>query len=693
MLTTSKLLAKQTLFQSAFSFTFQNSRPKFLMCTKLIAILFMIMCNTTTMAFSLFIPNFSIESDTEFNEDSLKVLLDDVEVLATRVPLAQSHIPRMVTVLSAEDISSAPVHSINDLLEYVAGVDVRQRGDFGVQTDLSIRGGTFDQITLLLNGINISSPHTGHLSADFPLSMQDIERIEVLEGPAARIFGTSAFTGAINIVTKQESDAGLLHLSAGDYGYASGDLRLSKKHRVGDSGAEMNHHLSGGYGRSDGAVPNSYFERTRLFYQGNYTSQKLLLNAQLGYSYKPYAANTFYGASSTDQWESNERMMAALRGDIDCNGLHLLPSVYWNRWYDHYQWHKDQPAGENYHQVDLCGASLDGWFNSSLGKTSLGIEMRYEGIYSTKLGMPMSNPKPIGGHDATNDVQYTMADDRINLSAFLEHNILLEQWTVSLGVLATMNTGLDHRFRFYPGIDVAYHFTDEWKFFASWAMALRMPTFTDLYYSGANIEGNKQLNPEKTNDFSVGSRYRCPGVKADVSLFYSHKNNMIDWVVYADEAAGLETKDWTFRSGNFRLDNVGLEVAAYFLPRELLNNSIPFISRIGIQYAYINEQQEYYRAVVQSKYAMEYLRHKVVLQVEGCIIGNLNTSLSWRWQERNGAANASYGLLDARLSWDAPQWSLYADCSNLLNKTYYDYSIVRQPGRWLKAGFLWRFGL
>jgi outer membrane receptor for ferrienterochelin and colicin len=130
--------------------------------------------------------------------------LGEVEVTGTRVPLTELKSAKMVTVLSRSDIARAGVHSVNDLLKYATGVDVRQRGGYGIQTDISVSGGTFDQVTILLNGINISSPQTGHLTADFPVAMDDIERVEILEGPSARVFGTSAFTGAINIVTKAD---------------------------------------------------------------------------------------------------------------------------------------------------------------------------------------------------------------------------------------------------------------------------------------------------------------------------------------------------------------------------------------------------------------------------------------------------------------------------------------------------------
>ena len=128
--------------------------------------------------------------------------LDDVVVLGSRAPLTEGETAKIVTVITSDDIHRAAVATVNDALKMATGVDVRQRGGFGVQTDISIGGGTFDQIAILLNGVNIGNPQTGHLSADFPVSLEDIERIEIIEGASSRVFGASAFNGAVNIVTK-----------------------------------------------------------------------------------------------------------------------------------------------------------------------------------------------------------------------------------------------------------------------------------------------------------------------------------------------------------------------------------------------------------------------------------------------------------------------------------------------------------
>lgn len=637
-----------------------------------------------------------VSVNTEATGDSLQrseLKLEEVVVTGSRAPLTLAESAKIVSVITRDDIHRAAAESINDILKLAIGVDVRQRGGFGVQTDISVRGGNFDQITILLNGVNISSPHTGHLSADFPVSPEDIERIEVLEGPAARVYGTSAFNGVINIVTVSgqapspgRAGGGALHLSAGQYGYANGNASLVK------SFGSTHHLLSGGYTRTDGATPNSYFSSSRVFYHGNaQIGSNATLSGQLGYSYKPYAANTFYGASSTDQWESNERLMAALNADIKLGNVHLAPQLYWNRWFDHYQWHKDNPAGENFHKVDSKGVSLNAWFPSALGKTSLGFEVRGENIKSTKLGKPMpeSDWEKTGGHDAESDKLYKFKDTRTNISAFLEHDILLQDLTLSLGLLANMNDGLDTRWRVYPGIDVSYRPTDAWKLYASWNMALRMPTFTDLYYSGANIEGNSDLKPEKTTDYQLGAQYRVNGFMAEAQLFYSHKTDMIDWVTYSNTQHPSPN---TYRSVNFGLDNKGFELNLNLLPQELWSVNCP-LRKLSAKYSYIHEDSEYDVAVISSKYAMDYLRHKVVLSADGRLWKRLALSLSWRWQDRVGANNPSYAITDARLSWDAPKWSVYFDTSNLFNKKYCDYATIPQPGLWWRIGTVIKFGL
>ena len=148
-------------------------------------------------------------AQTDSSKVSMEYNLDEFEVSAQRAPVAFSQVARIVSVITREEIEAAPVQSIQELLEYALSVDVRQRGVHGVQADISVRGGSFDQTLILLNGINISDPQTGHHSLNLPVSIKNIQRIEILEGPAARIFGPNAFSGAINIITTSEGSSSI----------------------------------------------------------------------------------------------------------------------------------------------------------------------------------------------------------------------------------------------------------------------------------------------------------------------------------------------------------------------------------------------------------------------------------------------------------------------------------------------------
>jgi iron complex outermembrane receptor protein len=168
--------------------------------------------------------------------------------------------------------------------------------------------------------------------------------------------------------------------------------------------------------------------------------------------------------------------------------------------------------------------------------------------------------------------------------------------------------------------------------------------------------------------------------------FYSHKTDMIDWVKYRENG----TTDDMFDSVNFQLDNIGYEADVDFLAREIWGEGCP-LRKFGVKYSYISEKSDYQVDVISSKYAMDYLRHKLLLNADGRVWKRLNLSLNWRWQDRVGADNAPYALMDGRLSWDARHYSLYVNATNIFNKEYYDYVSIRQPGRCFIAGMKWMF--
>ena len=655
--------------------------------------------------------------------DSVRtVMLDEVGVTASRAPLAGGRVPRIVTVLGRDEIAAAPAQSVNDLLKYAVGVDVRQRGPIGAQTDISIRGGTSEHISILLNGINICDPQTGHNAFDLPVDIGDIERIEVIEGPAGRVFGTSSLLGAVNVVTRRADESGgSVHAGGGSFGYADTGARFSL------STGKWRNSLSGGYTRSDGYSRsrsghlNADYEGGRAFYQGGYADRNLDVSWHAGMSVKGWGSNTFYSTLSDEQYEHTNKYYTAVQAETTVGKFHLRSSVYWNRFLDRYEFYRGAPDRSpfNYHRTDVMGLNLGGWFDWVLGRTAFGAETRNEDIVSTTLGEPLAAPKPIGDTGCS----YTVGLNRTNLSAYLEHNVKFRRLSVSAGFTAVRNTLSGMPFKIYPGIDASYALTGDLKAYASFNMSLRTPSFTELYYSVDGHKADKHLKPEEMKAVEAGLRYAPRGIVATLSVYRNWGRNMIDWIMDINQADGRtgwqedggsqaesasklvnmsarnssQYKVWT-SVNHAKVNSTGVEADVKLDLRRLVPGQ-RVLRSFSVAYAYIDQDQRREEGVL-SLYALEYLRHKVVAKLGLNILPNLNFDASYRYQERVGSyadtegvsrSYKPYSLVDARLSWDKPRYGVYLEVNNLLDASYVDYGNVPQPGLWIMAGAVLNF--
>ena len=617
------------------------------------------------------------------------VMLDQAEVTGSRVPITFLETANQVTVITRRDIEQAKVQTVNDLLKLCVGVDVRQRGGFGVQTDISIGGGTFDQVSILLNGISVNNPQTGHLSADFPVAIADIERIEVYDGTSARAFGSQALNGAINIITRTENrNVSGLHADGGSFGTFGGGafLNLASQHYL--------NRISGDYLRSDGGTQNSAFHKYRAFYQGNYITPEMKLTWQYGFTSQRYGANTFYSGKYPNQWEAGSRHVASIKA-ITNGKIHFAPTLSWIRSFDHFQLIHNTSTGENFHRNDVFTSGISAYTNWALGRTAVGGEVRYEGILSTNLGKLLSTDQQVKVENQ-DSIYYNHRDSRTNVSFFAEHQVVLRQFTLSGGVMANRNTAINERFTFYPGVDLSYRPLEGLKLFASWNKSLRLPTFTDLYYKSPTQEGNVGLRPEKTSTFKLGSSYQKDAFSADLSGIYRHGTDMIDWVMF--------TSTDIYHSTNFKIDNYELQ-AQFGIDFNRLFGQHFLLQSFSAGYFYNYQQRHDNQQIYQSNYALDYLRHKLVVNLNHHIWSDLTASWYLRWQQREGSwlsyrngttkrvSYSPYALLSCKLQWTKPTYNLYASLENLTNHRYYDLGSVRQPGFWFMLGGSIRFEL
>ena len=640
--------------------------------------------STLTYASAESVSTHPVVSDSTAMTTAREMMLDEVSVTGSRAPLTKSQAARMVTVLDRQQIAQAPVQSINDLLKYAVGVDVRQRGPIGAQTDISIRGGTQDQVIVLLNGINICDPQTGHNAMDLPVDLSEIVRIEVIEGPAGRIYGSSSLVGAINIVTRPALQTSTsLTLEAGSYGYGRASGRTNLKQ------GRWNNQLSAGYSRSDGwsrskaGSLNTDFSGSKAFYQGQYEDDDVRLNWHLGLADKGWGSGTFYATpkwQADNQYEHTTKLYSAIQGETKRGRLHFAPSLYWNQNRDRYEGYRGEPdkMKYNYNRTDVYGVNLNAYFDWQAGRTAFGAEIRNEDLVSGNLGEPLSRTHHIKGTDR----DYTLGVNRTNISGYLEHNILLNQLTISAGLVAVKNSWSHMNMSIYPGIDVSYRATPALKLHAACNTSLRMPSFTEMYYKLQGYKADPHLKPEEMTAIEGGVSWSQNWLMASANVWYHHGCNMIDWIM--DTSLGDET---VWQSMNHtKVNSIGFETAVQFNVKS---------SKFNVSYSYINQEKEQEAHIV-SQYALEYLRHKLTANAQIQLAKQLSLGLNYRWQDRVGQYTdfegrvhdyQPFGLLDARLTWSPNTWKLYVEANNLLDKHYADFGHVEQPGRWVIAGF------
>ena len=621
-----------------------------------------------------------------------EVLLHDAQVVGTRVQPAFAETAHTVSVITRSDIEQSKAQSINDVLKLCAGIDVRQRGGFGVQTDIGMGGGTFDQISILLNGVSVNNPQTGHLSADFPVAIADIERIEIYDGASARIFGSQALNGAINIITRVEnSDVAGVHADGGSFGTVGSGayLNLAATHVL--------NRLSGDFLRSDGGTDNSAFHKYRAFYQGRYLTPLLQLSWQYGFASQRYGANTFYSAAYPNQWEGNSRHIVSARATLTPpqNRAVVTLQSSWVRSFDHFQLINNSNKGENFHRNDVFTTNLTAAMPWSLGRTTVGVDLRYEGILSTNLGRPLDEREQVQvqGQDS---IFYNHRDKRTNASVFAQHEISIQDFLISLGLMTNYNTSVSEECSFYPGIDASYRPVSTLKLFAAWNKSMRLPTFTDLYYKSPTQEGNLDLHPEKSSTFKVGAEFQDKGLHLSLNGIYRHGTDMIDWVMYNSTDV--------YHATNFQLDNYELQAQADYHFNEVFGEE-SFLQTFSAGYFYNYQKRKKGQEIYQSNYALDYLRHKLVVSLSHRIWNCLSASWNLRWQERRGTRLAfvngtservnyhPYALLSCNVQWKKPSYNLYVSCENITNHHYYDLGSVRQPGFWLMAGGIFNFSL
>ena len=584
--------------------------------------------------------SFCVQLYAQQNKDSIPTKqLKEVVVSSTRIDLPLSENARSIQVITKENIQQAGVTTVADLLQQVAGIDIRRRGIAGTQADLYIRGGSFDQTLLLIDGIKLDDAQTGHHILNLALPLEVIERIEIIKGPAARIFGQNAFTGAINIVTKSTLDTtGVVNAQAGSYGQINVELTMGSSNENSNLLAHYSFNTAQGYRY------NTDFENQNIFLKGQFNQQATPIDFIASFSERKFGANGFYALPTyADQYEETQGSLVAFSSRINKGNWLFKPRLYWRRGQDEYIFVRHNPAiYRNLHITHKVGFAFDASNTSQLGQTGLGIDLARVSIASNNLG----------------------DRSRFMTTFFAEHRFLLinDQLDITPGVAVTNYT--DFGTQFFPGVDIGFAVNEQFRLYGNAGYTYRIPTFTDLYYSDPTTLGNENLKPEEALAEEIGLRWNYDNWEFAAAAFLRQAENLIDYI--------RPTEEGRFEATNIRKVNthgIELEVKKQF---KLGNQP----QRLQMGYVYLNDDVKAID-INASRYTINSLRHHFTFNYASTIIKNLSGNIVFKHAQR--PLQESYQVLDLSVQWQLNDLRISFSANNILNEVYSESNLVPMP--------------
>ena len=575
-----------------------------------------------------------------FSQDSSKVQeLDSVVITSTRIDLPFSQNSRTIEIITASQIAKSPATNLADLLQQEAGIDIRRRGVEGMQADLYIRGGGFDQTLLLIDGIKVEDPQTGHHTMNLALPLEVIERVEIIKGAAARVFGQNAFTGAINIVTKKEaSNVNAIAFQLGSY---------DQQNFIGTVGKDFGNtsviaHTS--FRNSDGYRFNTDFENQNYFLKSTFNKRKTPINFIGYFSERKFGANGFYASpAAVNQYEETQGSLIGLTSTYVNKNLTLKPRIYWRRNQDMYVFVRNNPSiYRNLHISNKVGAEINASYKSDIGITGFGVDLAKVYLSSNNLG----------------------DRDRFMMNIFAEHRFKLANDKLDITPGIAVNYFSDFKFHAFPGVDVGYQISNSLKAYANAGYTYRVPTYTDLFYSDPTTLGNENLDPEEAFTAEAGIKYNANGFSTTLVVFNRNSDNIIDYV--------KENEDDLWQATNIQsLNSFGVEASANYG-----FDWFDFNQNLNLSYAYLNEDLDALE-VNFSRYSINSLKHQFITTFDSQFLNNLRQSIVYRFAERT--SGDSYSVVDIKASLLLKSFTVSIIANNIFNEEYSETNMVPMP--------------
>lgn len=570
--------------------------------------------------------------------------LDPVVVYPSLIDEYCSNSLRSISYIDSTQTTSS--QSFSGVLGQLSGLDIAQRGAFDIQSDLQIRGASFEQTDVLINGVKVNDPQTGHFSLDVPFFIDDFEKVIIVSGPSAAVNAASRQGGSISFITKKPTAQEIkTSFVFGDNDYLS--QMVSAAYPTGS----MFSKTSAGITSSSGYRYNTDFRVLKVSHVSFLENSLGEMEFIFGFMDKEFGANGFYSEFYPEQKEFTKTLITSLGIKSELDDLYLNPQVYMRRHEDRFLLDRSNPRFyENLHTNRVLGVKLDVVHDLPLGKIFSGVDIATEDIESSSLGNR----------------------DRQRNTLYGVYSQSRERWTFSMGGTGYFYDTFEDVF--VPELSGGYKLSDKLKLRSSFSQSFRAPTFTELYYNSPANRGNAALEPEESNNYELGADYATLGFSSQVTVFRRKGKNLIDWVREKSQTV------YDIRNVS-RVTTDGVDIGLKIYP-EVLRGVKPCLKEISFGYSYVLRSKQESELV--SKYVFDYLKHKATLGGEFLLPLSISSTVQTQYLQRKDAGGDF--IVNTSFSKKIKSYSIFVNIDNLFNHSYSRKANIPMPGRWMFAG-------
>ena len=454
-------------------------------------------------AWALFLPAAIVSAADE------TIQIKEVVVTATRTEKEQKDVTQSVTVITAEDIKKSGATTAAEVIERTSGVEINDYGTRGSLNNISIRGASYQQVLVLLDGRRMNSASAGGFDmSDLPVLISEIERIEIVRGPSSALYGADAVGGVVNIITKKTTAAEtMVTAEGGTHGYQSAAVSNANKLD------KFFYALSAGIEESEGYRDNDKLDKKLVGAKFGYElSQDSSLELSTDYIEKKIGVpgSEQFPSPLAKEWDRNSGESLTYRTKFS-KELDLRLNAYENRDRIIYKDPNPDFPQDSKHVSTTTGAEAQtNWLVNSWNQLSFGVEAKEDHLTSTDAG----------GHTASLWAAYLQ--DEISIG---------EPLIVVIGGRNDSHSVYGDKFS--PRASARYLIAGSGTIIrASAGEAFRAPTLNDLFWSFDGFEqGNPNLRPETSKEYEGGIEQPFgKGNSVKFTAFERKVTDLIQWL-------------------------------------------------------------------------------------------------------------------------------------------------------------------